>query len=47
MRRGVNTDPERARKQMEAGLNVTSDARLQELMKAKTVTPELAMRELI
>ena len=28
MRRGINTDPEKIRKQMEAGINVTSDARL-------------------
>jgi len=47
MRRGVNADPERLRKQMEAGINVTSDARLQEHMQAKVISPELAMRELI
>ena len=47
MRRGINSDPEKIRKQMEAGINVTSDARLQEMMKEKAISPELAMRELI
>ena len=32
---------------MEAGINVTSDARLQAHAQAKVISPELAMRELI
>lgn len=31
---------------MEAGINPTSDGRLQEMMKETTISPELALREL-
>ena len=31
---------------MEAGINPTSDARLQEHLKETTISPELALREL-
>lgn len=45
-RRGVNQDPAKIAKQQALGINPTSDARLAELMKETTLTPEMALKEL-